>query len=175
MATKINKFDDSNPQSQNSFSSVSKNALPQSPTNNLDVSAATYLGGKDNDSTNAVDISADGNFVIVGGSLKNANLGGTETELLGGGDGTIVRYDSRTNEVVATTVLSGKVLDLEVSKNGDIAVAYEGGVAVLNADATQVKWSKSISGVSRVAISDGGKVGIVRDIEGRDRAILFDS
>ncbi|BAY82259.1 hypothetical protein NIES267_17380 [Calothrix parasitica NIES-267] len=175
MATKINKFDDSNPQSQNSFSSVSKNALPQSPTNNLDVSAATYLGGKDNDSTNAVDISADGNFVIVGGSLKNANLGGKETELLGGGDGTIVRYDSRTNEVVATTVLPGEVLDLEVSKNGEIAVAYEGGVAVLNADATEVKWSKSISGVSRVAISDGGKVGIVRDIEGRDRAILFDN
>ncbi|MEO0684372.1 MAG: hypothetical protein AAFY76_04805, partial [Cyanobacteria bacterium J06649_11] len=101
MATKINKFDDSNPQSQNSFSSVSKNALPQSPTNNLDVSAATYLGGKDNDSTNAVDISADGNFVIVGGSLKNANLGGKETELLGGGDGTIVRYDSQTNEVIS--------------------------------------------------------------------------
>ncbi|MEM1393682.1 MAG: hypothetical protein AAGG00_10385 [Cyanobacteria bacterium P01_H01_bin.150] len=175
MATKINKFDDSNPQSQNSFSSVSKSALPQSPTNNLDVSAATYLGGKDNDSTNAVDISVDGNFVIVGGSLKNANLGGKETQLLGGGDGTIVRYDSRTNKVVATTVLPGKVLDLEVSKNGDIAVAYEGGVAVLNADATEVKWSKSIRGVSRVAISDGGKVGIVRSIEGADRAILFDS
>ncbi|MEO1185480.1 MAG: hypothetical protein AAFX46_12660, partial [Cyanobacteria bacterium J06636_27] len=175
MATKINKFDDSNPQSQNSFSSVSKNALPQSPTNNLDVSAATYLGGKDNDSTNAVDISADGNFVVVGGSLKNANLGGKETELLGGGDGTVVRYDSRTNEVISTTVLPGKVLDLEVSKNGDIAVAYEGGVALLNADATEVKWNKSIKGVSRVAISNGGKVGIVRSIEGADRAILFDN
>ncbi|MDY6901819.1 MAG: hypothetical protein SWZ49_27640 [Cyanobacteriota bacterium] len=175
MATKINKLDDSNPQSQNSFSSVSKNALPQSPTNNLDVSAATYLGGKDNDSTNAVDISADGNFVIVGGSLKNTSLGGKENELLGGGDGTIVRYDSRTNEVIATTVLPGKVLDLEVSKNGDIAVAYESGVALLNADATEVKWSKSINGVSRVAISDGGKVGIVRSIEGADRAILFDN
>ena len=37
------------------------------------------------------------------------------------------RYDSRTNEVIATTRLPGKVLDLEVSKNGDIAVAYEGG------------------------------------------------
>ena len=175
MATKINKLDDSNLQSQNSFSSVSKNALPQSPTNNLDVSAATYLGGKDDDSTNAVDISVDGNFVIVGGSLNNANLGGKETELLGGGEGTIVRYDSQTNEVIATTRLPGKVLDLEVSKNGDIAVAYEGGVALLNADATEVKWSKSIRGVSRVAISDGGKVGIVRSIEGADRAIVFDS
>ena len=82
MATKINKLDDSNLQSQNSFSSVSNNVLPQSPTNNLDVSAATYLGGKDDDSTNAVDISLDGKFVIVGGSLKNAKLGGKDTELL---------------------------------------------------------------------------------------------
>jgi len=175
MATKINKFDDSNPQSQNSFSSVSKNALPQSPTNNLDVSAATYLGGKEDDSTNAVDISTDGKSVIVGGSFENANLGGKNTELLGGGDGTIVRYDSQTNQVIGTTLLPGEVLDLEVSKNGYIAVAYEGGVALLNADATEVKWSKSITGVSRVAISDAGNVGIVRSIEGADRAILFDS
>ncbi len=174
MATK-NQFDDSNLQSQNSFSSVSKEALPQSPTNNLNVSAATYLGGKDDDSTNAVDISVDGNFVIVGGSLKNANLGGKETELLGGGDGTIVRYDSRTNEVIATTHLPEKVLDLKVSKNGDIAVAYEGGIAVLNADATKVKWSKSLSNVTRIAISDTGKVGAVRDREGPDKAHLFNS
>ncbi|MGB7375037.1 MAG: hypothetical protein WA959_00465 [Rivularia sp. (in: cyanobacteria)] len=175
MATKINKLDDSNLQSQNSFSSVSKNALPQSPTNNLDVSAATYLGGKEDDSTNAVDISVDGNIVIVGGSLKNANLGGKETELLGGGDGTIVRYNAKTNEAVATTRLPGKVLDLEVSKNGDIAVAYEGGIAVLNSDATEVKWSKSLVDVARIAISDSGKVGAVRDRKGDDRAYLFDS
>ncbi|WP_414621351.1 hypothetical protein [Calothrix sp. CCY 0018] len=175
MATKINKLDDSNLQSQNSFSSGSKNALPQSPTNNLDVSAATYLGGKEDDSTNAVDISLDGKFVIVGGSLKNANLGGKETELLGGGDGTIVRYNSQTNQVIATTRLPRKVLDLEVSKNGDIAVAYEGGIAVLNADATEVKWSKSLSDVARIAISDSGKVGVVRDRKGDDRAYLFDS
>ena len=175
MATKINKLDNSNLQSQNSFSSVSKNALPQSPTNNLDVSAATYLGGKEDDSTNAVDISLDGNFVIVGGSLKNAKLGGKETELLGGGDGTIVRYNSQTNQVIATARLPGKVLDLEVSKNGDIAVAYEGGIAVLNGDATEVKWSKSLSDVARIAISDSGKVGVVRDRKGDDRAYLFDS
>ncbi|NJO28199.1 MAG: hypothetical protein HC874_12110 [Richelia sp. SL_2_1] len=174
MATKINQFDNSNLQSQNSISSVPSKPLPQSPTNNLDVSAATYLGGKEDDFTNAVDISLDGNFVIVGGSLKSSNLGGKETKLLGGGDGTIVRYDSRTNQAVATTRLPGKVLDLEVSKNGDIAVAYQGGMAVLNADATKVKWSKSLSNVSRIAISDGGKVGVVRDIQGADRAYLFD-
>ncbi len=157
-------------------SSVTNNALPQSPTNNLDVSAATYLGGSDDDFTNAVDISADGNFVIVGGSLKNTNLGGEENQLLGGGDGTIVRYNSQTNQVVTTTRLPGKILDLEVSKNGDIAVAYEGGIAVLNADATAVKWNKSLSNVSRIAISDGGKVGVVEDIDGAaDKAYLFDS
>ncbi|MGF1676036.1 MAG: hypothetical protein ACFCUV_20480 [Rivularia sp. (in: cyanobacteria)] len=175
MATKINQFDNSNLQSQNSISSVPNKPLPQSPTNNnLDISAATYLGGKEDDFTNAVDISVDGNFVIVGGSLKNSNLGGKETKLLGGGDGTIVRYDSRTNQAVTTTRLPGKVLDLEVSKNGDIAVGYQGGIAVLNADATKVKWSKSLSNVSRIAISDGGKVGVVRDIQGADRAYLFD-
>ena len=156
--------------------SVSNNALPQSPTNNLDVSAATYLGASEDDYTNAVDISADGNFVIVGGSLNGTNLGAQETELLGGGDGTIIRYDSQTNQVISITRLPGKVLDLQVS-NGDsyIAVAYEGGIAVLNADATEVKWSQSLSNVSRIAISDGGKVGVVEDIGGGDKAYLFNS
>ncbi|MEM6752323.1 MAG: hypothetical protein AAF630_05045, partial [Cyanobacteria bacterium P01_C01_bin.38] len=175
MAITINKLDKSNLQSENSFSSVAKNSLPKSPTNNLDVSAATYLGGKDDDFTNAVDISVDGNFVIVGGSLKNAQLGGEETELLGGGDGTIVRYNAQTNEAVATTRLPGRILDLEVSTNGDIAVAYQGGIAVLNADATKVKWSESFNDVARIAISDSGKVGIVRSIKGADKSILFDS
>ncbi|MGB6300091.1 MAG: DUF4114 domain-containing protein [Rivularia sp. (in: cyanobacteria)] len=163
MAANNNEFDNNN-------------SLPQSPTNNLDVSAATYLGGADDDFTNAVDISVDGNFVIVGGSLKNTNFGGAEFEVLGGGDGSIVRYDSQTNEVVATTRLPGKVLDLEVSKNGDIAVAYEGGIAVLNADATEVKWDKSLSNASRIAISDSGTVGVIEDIDNAsDKAYLFDS
>ena len=175
MATKINKLDDSNVQSQNSSSSVSKNSLPVSPTNNLDISSATYLGGSQDDSTDAVDISADGKFVIVGGSLKDTNLGVKETELLGGGDGTIVRYDPQTNKPISKTNLPGRVIDAEVSKNGDIAVAFEGGVAVLNSDATKVKWSKSLSNVDRVAISDSGKVGVVRNIKGGDRAYLFDS
>ncbi|MEO1433302.1 MAG: hypothetical protein AAFV71_30390, partial [Cyanobacteria bacterium J06633_8] len=175
MATTINQLDDSNLQSQNSFSSVTNNALPQSPTNNLDISAATYLGGEEDDSTNAVDISLDGKFVFVGGSVKNANLGAEKTELLGGGDGTIIRYDSQTNQAVATTHLPGKVIDLEVSNNGDIAVAYEGGIAVLNADATEVKWSQSLSRVMRIAISDTGKVGVLQDSPGPDRAYLYDS
>ncbi|MEO1378288.1 MAG: hypothetical protein AAFW70_29265, partial [Cyanobacteria bacterium J06635_10] len=175
MATQINKSDDSNLQSQNSFSSVLNNALPQSPTNNLDISAATYLGGAEDDLANAVDISADGNFVIVGGSVRNTNLGVEETELLGGGDGSIVVYDSQTNQAVTITRLPGIVSDLEVSKNGDIAVAYEGGIAVLNADGTEVKWSKSLTNVSRIAISDSGKVGVVEDIKSGDKAKLFDS
>ena len=174
MATKINEMD-SNLTRENSLSSVPNNALPQSPTNNLDISAATYLGGSEDDFTDAVDISLDGNFVIVGGSLKNTNLEGKETEILGGGDGTIVRYDSQTNQAINTTRLPGRVLDLQVSNNGDLAVAYEGGIAVLNADATEVKWDKSLSDVSRIAISDNGKVGVVRDIRGGDRAYLFDS
>ena len=157
--------------------SVQNNAIPQSPTNNLDVSAATYLGGAEDDLTNAVGISADGKFVVIGGSLINANLGVTETELLGGGDGTVIRYDSETNQVVSSTRLPGKVVDLEVSKNGDIAVAYEGGIAVLNSDATQVKWSQSLSDVFRIAISDSGKVAAVEDIQKNrpDKAYLFGS
>ena len=154
--------------------SVQNNAIPQSPTNNLDVSAATYLGGAEDDFTNAVDISADGKFVIIGGSLQNANLGGTDTQLLGGGDGTLIRYDSQTNQVISTTRLPGNVVDVEVSKNGDIAVAYEGGIAVLNSDATQVKWNKNLNDVFRIAISDSGKVAAVENTNA-DRAYLFDS
>ncbi|MGD1874518.1 MAG: hypothetical protein ACFB02_15865, partial [Mastigocoleus sp.] len=143
--------------------------------NNLDVSAATYLGGSGDDATNAVDISLDGNVVIVGGLSSSSTQSGENIDLLGGGKGSIIRYDSQTNEVISTTQLPGKVLDLQVSDNGDIAVAYEGGIAVLNADASEVKWSKPLSYVSRISISESGKVAAMRDIPGSDWIELYDS
>ena len=48
-------------------------------------------------------------------------------------------------------------------------------IAILNSDATKVEWSKSLSDVARIAISDNGKVGVVRDREGPDKAHLFDN
>ncbi|MEM7553252.1 MAG: DUF4114 domain-containing protein [Cyanobacteria bacterium P01_A01_bin.84] len=158
---------------------MAKNIYSNDIDNNLDVSAATYLGGSGDDATNAVDISIAGDVVIVGGlSSNSAGFSGAKVDLLGGGQGSIVRYDSQTNEVISTTKLPGKVLDLQVSDNGDIAVAYEGGIAVLNADASQVKWSLSRSDVSRISISKSGKVAVMRDItgsKGTDRIELFDN
>lgn len=132
-------------------------------SNNLDVSAASYLGGSGDDSATAVDISLDGKTVIIGGQTPNHSPGGKQISLLGGGDGLIMRYDSQTNQVLSSTRLPGQVQDLEVNpKTGEIAIAYGSGIAVLSADASKVIWSKSLVNAERIAVSGKGNVAVLQ-------------
>ncbi|MEM7725412.1 MAG: hypothetical protein AAF208_03455 [Cyanobacteria bacterium P01_A01_bin.45] len=144
-------------------------------SNNLDVSAATYLGGAGDDLSKAIDISLDGEVVLVGGTFTS-DFGAEKTTLLGGGDGSIIRYDSQTNQVLSVTELPETVFDIQVSENGNVAVAYKGGIAVLNSDATEVKWNKSITGASRISISESGNLAVVQDINNNsDQVVLFNA
>ncbi|QIZ72473.1 DUF4347 domain-containing protein [Oxynema aestuarii AP17] len=142
-------------------------ALPTAPTNNLDVSGATYIGGSGDDFANAVDISPTGGIVVLGGDWPGHDPGGTSTDLLGGGTGAIVRYDSATNAVLSTTRVPSSVKDLEInSTTGEIAIAGDFGVAVLSPDARTVVWSANPGAVERVAIDDSGTVAALRDVGG---------
>jgi hypothetical protein len=153
-------------------------AIPLSPTNNLDISAATYLGDLNQDFANAVDISLDSKVVILGGALPTYNPGGAQFNLLGGGNGAIVRYDNTTNQVLSTTRLPGAVKDLEVnSATAQIIVVGDFGVAALNADANQVLWyDASITDASRVSVAASGTVAVMRDSQNTsDRIAVYNS
>lgn len=147
-----------------SLNSTLPSFLTNSEDNNLDVSAASYLGGSGDDSARAVDISLDGQTVIIGGDAPNHSPGGKQISLLGGGDGILVRYDSQTNQVLSSTRLPGQVRDLEVNpQTGEIAIAYGSGMAVLSADASSVIWSKSLINADRIAISGTGNVAVLQE------------
>ena len=146
--------------------------LAGSADNNLDVSAASYLGGSGDDSASAVDISLDGRTVIVGGQTPNHSPGGQQFNLLGGGDGLVMRYDSQTNRVLSSTRLPGRVRDLEVNpQTGEIVIAYGSGIALLSADASKVIWSKSLANAERVAISGKGNVAVLQ--KSADKVTLY--
>ncbi|HIK14648.1 MAG TPA: hypothetical protein IGS53_05055 [Leptolyngbyaceae cyanobacterium M33_DOE_097] len=150
-------------------------AIPTAPTNNLDISAATLFGNGGQDYAYATDLSVDSKFAFVGGSFPSYNPGGQAYNLLGGGTGALIRYNTATNQVVSTTRLPGAVEDLEVNPvTGQIAIAGDFGVALLSADASQIIWSNtSFTDATRVATSGNGQVAVMRDRAGAPDQILL--
>ncbi|NEZ58810.1 calcium-binding protein [Adonisia turfae] len=140
-------------------------------TNNLDVSGATYLGGNRNDSANAVDVSKNG-ITVFGGALSQYSSSAKKINLLGGGEGSVVRYNNKTNKVLSVTHLPSEVDDLEVNSKGEIAVAGGFGVAVLSADGNRIIWSDNSVSASQVSISDSGRVVA---IQGSSQIKLYNS
>jgi hypothetical protein len=132
------------------------------PSNNLPVWTATYLGGSSADEANAVDVAPDGT-VVLGGVMPGHNPGGvTPVELLGGGDGVVVRLDASGQSVLSITRIGGRVEDLEVDAEGRIGVCGDFGVALLNASADSLVWSADPGNGSRCAVgSDGTLAAIV--------------
>ncbi len=131
---------------------------PASPSTNLLVSAATYLGGPGADSAGAVDIAPDGTVVFGGVLAAGSNPGGvTPIDLLGGGDGAVVRLDRSGGTVLSIARVGSKVADLEINAQGMIVVCGDFGLAALNATASTVLWNKP-GPASRCAISSDGTV-----------------
>ncbi len=129
-----------------------------SPTNNLQVNAATHIGGSGTDSASAIDIGSDGSIVFAG-ILPGHNPGGkSPTSLLGGGDGAIVRYAEDGRSVLSVTRIGSSVTDMEIAGDGKMAVSGSFGVAVLNATASSVAWSANPGAASRVSIGSDGTV-----------------
>ncbi|MET8090492.1 hypothetical protein [Micromonospora sp. NPDC005220] len=125
----------------------------------LDPTAATYLGRDGADTANAVDISA-GCEIVVGGRFTGLS-GGTATTLGKGGAGAVLRLDSTGRKLIGTTRLAGVVEDLEVRRGGgEIAVATNRGVFLLDARATAARWQRG-GAATRVAVGSAGTVAAV--------------
>lgn len=132
---------------------------PTGSPHNLQASAATYLGGNGSDTASAVDVAPDGS-VVLGGVLPGYS-GGTETTLLGGTDGAVVRLDSSGRTVRSVTRIGTAVNDLEINDDGVIAVCGDFGVAALDASASTLAWSANPGEGRRCAIGADGSVAVL--------------
>jgi hypothetical protein len=130
--------------------------VPDSPSDDFAVSSATYLGGSGADQATAVDVAPDWS-VVFGGTMPSHNPGGvTPVELLGGGDGVVIRLSHDGTHVQSITRIGQQVNDLEINDEGAIAVCGDFGVALLSADAQSITWNDDSGSASRCAIAQGG-------------------
>ncbi|WP_433304805.1 hypothetical protein ACQP2F_16315 [Actinoplanes sp. CA-030573] len=119
-------------------------------------SAAGYLGTGSADTAAGVDIGP-GCTVVVGGHFTGAILAKAR-RLTGGAAGAVVRLDRTGRTVLSATRVAGTVTDLQVRRGtGDIAVATDAGVRVLDPAAAAVRW-KAPGAIGRVAIGASGTV-----------------
>jgi autotransporter-associated beta strand protein len=128
----------------------------------LPVSSATYLsGGTNYDSGEAVEIAPDQTVVWAGtltGQALEVAAGVTATNLLGGGDGAVVRLNRFGTRVLSVTRLGAAIDDMDVNRsNGVIAVAGPFGVAVLSADAGTVLWSAPLTTTNLLGADENGR------------------
>lgn len=136
--------------------------------NNLEVSAATYLGGNEHDTASAVEFSPQRELVVAGNFGMAAVGTAAERSLLGAtlnSAGQIVRMSVSGQEVLSITHLGNTLQDMDVNRaSGTIVAGGDFGVAVLNAAADQVLWSQDLGGeVKRVAIANNGTVVTLHD------------
>ncbi|MBD3420183.1 MAG: hypothetical protein GF398_08715 [Chitinivibrionales bacterium] len=108
------------------------------------VNTAGYIGGSSSDDAiNAVDVTSNG-IIVLGGKLPDyAPSGITPVELLGGGDGAIIRMSTDGAAVLSLTRFGGCVYDLEIGSDGRIAVCGDFGTGVLLPDASDFAWVKT--------------------------------
>lgn len=129
-----------------------------SPINDLPVAAASYLDSANGDSLSAVDVAPD-QTIVVGGTLPGYNRAGVSSvNLLGGGNGAIIRLDSTGRTMLSITRIGATVEDLEISADGSIAVCGSFGIVVLTPNAGSVIWSANPGTASRCAIASDGTV-----------------
>ncbi len=149
-----------NGEGQSPWSNIAINTT-NARTDDFDVLTSTYVGGDGEDAGMAVDIQDDGTIVWAGILDEGFAPGGlVATELLGGGDSAVVRYDQTGTQLLSLTRLPGTagfyyqdgdktsyaapdgIWDMELAASGDIALAVRNtGLVVLSSDASSVLWS----------------------------------
>ena len=131
-----------------------------SQPNRLHVSVATFLGDWEGNEAGGVAISPGGHVVFAGRVPAAHHPDGLRpVNLLGGGDGAIVRFDASGVRPLAITRLPDPVRDVTIADDGRIIVAAgAGGVIVLDADASRVLWRDEQVSAIRVAVSEGGRI-----------------
>ncbi|MFI5835879.1 hypothetical protein ACIA5A_19625 [Micromonospora sp. NPDC051300] len=131
---------------------------PRSPSR-LGPTAGSYLGRAGGVAT-AVDVTP-GCQIVVGGRFT-AVPGGPTTTIGAGGAGALLLLDGAGRRLLRTVRLAGAVEDLEVRPGGgEIAVATDRGVMLLDAAAGRTRWQRGGS-TARVAVGSAGTVAALR-------------
>ncbi|WP_405089988.1 hypothetical protein OG767_20195 [Micromonospora sp. NBC_01392] len=130
---------------------------PQSASR-LDPTAGSYLGRAGGVAT-AVDVSPTCQLVVGG---RFAGLPGEQATTIGrGGAGAVLLLDGTGRRLLRTVRVAGAVEDLEVRRTGgEIAVATDRGVLLLDAAAGRARWQRG-GAASRVAVGSAGTVAAV--------------
>ena len=151
------------------------------PCHNFPVRTATYLnGGTNNDYTEAVEIAPDGT-VVVGGTLNGTNFNATPVNLLGGGNGAIMRFNPSGTQLLGITRLGAIVDDLDVNRSNGVIAAVAGTITgsttggvlvILGPQATNILWQADLTGGKvtpvdangrRVSIGSDGTVAVLNN------------
>jgi hypothetical protein len=123
----------------------------------LQLQAATYLGGSQADEASAIDIAPD-KTIIFAGTIQGNNFGKTPITLLNGGNGVIIRFNSTGTEVLSVTRIGGSVDDMEIDRTtGQIAVSGDFGAALLSPNADKILWHKTLDPAGGGAVTSPGR------------------
>lgn len=139
-----------------------------SVSNTLSVSTASFLGGSQDDTLEAVEVTPD-KTIVYGGKLADNNFGRTPINLstvkaVPAGAGIILRTDSTGKNVLSVSRIGGSVDDLDINRsNGKIATIGDFGLAQLSADGSSVLWSKDISTAGGATASVGRRLAVAQD------------
>ncbi|NJL26349.1 MAG: hypothetical protein HC897_00015 [Thermoanaerobaculia bacterium] len=131
------------------------------PSNNLPVSAATYLGGAGSDRANAMAVGLDGAVILAGQFEGYTPPGITPIDLLGGGTGAIVRFDNTGRSLLSFTRIGGQVNDIELDGAGRILVCGDFGLALLNATASELIWTATPGDSKKCSIGNEGTAAVL--------------
>ena len=128
---------------------------------NLPLYSSTYLTGPGSDEGTAVDLSLWDGAIVFAGRVEGEDFGLKPVELLGGGPGALLRFDTTGITPLSLTRFPGSVLDMETQRTtGDIALIGTFGVALIAPDGSGAHWHVPLStnANKRVAVGDDGTV-----------------
>lgn len=140
------------------------------PTKNLEVSTVSYWGGNQDDLGTAIAIAPDKTIVLSGQVIGN-NFGQSPVNLLGGGNGVILRTDSPGKLILSVTRIGEIIDDLDIHSNtGKIAVVGDFGLSVLDAKAQNMLWTVELGEGGGATTSNGRRVAV--GIDGKIAALF---
>ncbi|MEM1178198.1 MAG: hypothetical protein AAGM22_07635 [Acidobacteriota bacterium] len=144
--------------------------------NDLSVAAATYVGGDGNDAAGGVDVAPDGTLLFAGRLPDHTPGGAPSVDILGGGDGAVVRYAADGRTALRVARLGDGAVDLESTDDGRVAVGAEGlGLVLLDASLTGADWHDPLPDVVRVAAGGEGAALRVAALTSAKRVRVFDT
>jgi hypothetical protein len=120
----------------------------------LRVCSAGYVTDDGDDAVGGVAIAiAKNGSVIYAGTLRSDNYGLTPTSFLAGGRAGLLVASANGRIATSKIALGASIKDVAVAPDsGDIAVCGDFGLAVLNSDATALRWSAALGDIAQCSI-----------------------